>query len=249
MPSLTEQLAGAAALAQPMAQPDVSEIANLAAAYSIQRDLVGARPGGITGLKLGFTSRAKMVQMGVSDLICGQLTEDMYVPDGGTLSTRLIHPRAEPEIAFVLNGALKPGSPAELLRSVEAVAVAIEVIDSRYRDFKFSLEAVVADNASSAAYCIGPPASKNTDLSNLGLILRLDGHIAAMGSSAAILGHPLRALAEAARLAEHHEIEIGSGSVVLAGAATAAAALGAAHHVSVEAQGLGRAGFAVAPCR
>ncbi|MER5889236.1 fumarylacetoacetate hydrolase family protein [Streptomyces sp. NPDC001941] len=205
-------------------------------AYAVQQALVArkvARGERITGFKLGFTSVAKMRQMGVSDLIHGRITDRMEVADGGSLdTTRLIHPRVEPEVAFLLGDVLRPGGDPSA--AVAAVAPALEVIDSRYDGFRFSLPEVIADNTSAAGYALGPWSAPG-DLGNLGVLLELDGRLAQTGSTAAILGHPLRALAAAARLAG----ELPAGTVILAGAATAAVPLPPGTHVRATVAGLG----------
>ncbi|MEU2074767.1 2-keto-4-pentenoate hydratase [Streptomyces sp. NPDC057680] len=205
-------------------------------AYAVQEALVArrlARGERLTGFKLGFTSRAKMRQMGVSDLIHGRLTDRMAIPDGGRVDTSaLIHPRVEPEVAFLLGDTLRPGG--DPLAAVAAVAPALEVIDSRYHGFRFSLPEVIADNTSAAGYAVGPWSAPG-DLDNLGVLLELDGRLAETGSTAAILGSPLRALAAAARLAGALE----PGTVILAGAATAAVPLPPGTHVRATVAGLG----------
>ena len=136
------------------------------------------------GVKMGFTSRAKMVQMGISDMIWGRLTDGMIVEDGDSISMAdYVHPRAEPEIAFLLGRPLEaPVTAAEAMAAVEAVAPAIEIIDSRYRDFKFSLADVVADNCSSSGIVVGAWQSVDADLTNLGMILEVDGRPRQIGS-------------------------------------------------------------------
>lgn len=209
-------------------------------AYAVQAALVArrlARGERLTGFKLGFTSLAKMRQMGVSDLIHGRLTDRMEIPDGGTLDVSgLIHPRVEPEVAFLLGDTLLPGG--DPMAAVAAVAPALEVIDSRYDGFRFSLPEVIADNTSASGYAVGPWSAPG-ELGNLGVLLELDGRLAETGSTAAILGHPLRALASAARLAG----SLAPGTVVLAGAATAAVPLPPGTHVRAEVAGLGTVRF------
>ena len=121
-------------------------------AYAVQKALIARRlerGERRVGMKMGFTSRAKMVQMGINDMIWGRLTDRMVVEEGGTISLgHYVHPRVEPEIAFLLRRKLEGKvTAAEALEAVDAVAPAMEIIDSRYKDFKFSLEDVVADNA------------------------------------------------------------------------------------------------------
>src|SRR5690606_15391788 len=118
----------------------------VAQAYEVQRLLVEKRTADgeqLVGIKMGLTSQAKMAQMGVNEAIWGRLTSGMWIPDGGSMAAdRFIHPRVEPEIAFRLDA---HGIPT-------AVAPALEIIDSRYAHFKFTLPDVIADNTSAAAF-------------------------------------------------------------------------------------------------
>ncbi|NNM00742.1 MAG: 4-oxalocrotonate decarboxylase, partial [Gammaproteobacteria bacterium] len=204
--ALAKTLDKAARNAAPVPQISNEIELSLADAYKVQRQSIArrkARGETVIGIKVGFTSRAKMIQMGVHDLIRGQLTDAMAVEDGGELdTTRFIHPRIEPELAFMLNKPLSGRvSALQAMAAVEAIAPAMEIIDSRYADFKFSLEDVVADNASSSGFVVGPWRSRTADIANLGITMEFDGRPVQIGSSAAILGHPVRALVAAARLA------------------------------------------------
>ena len=243
-----EQLDAAARESRAVAQIDPERQLSLEHAYAIQRASIqrrvsrGARR---VGLKMGFTSRAKMVQMGLSDVIWGRLTADMLIEEGMAASfARFVHPRAEPEIAFLLKKPLSGHvTLAEALASVEAVAPALEVIDSRYRDFKFTLPEVIADNASSSGYVVGPWTDPREDFSNLGLTMSIDGRVVQVGSTAAILGHPLRSLVAAARLSDAAGEPLQAGWVVMAGGATQAEWLKPGQYVSIEMERLGSAGF------
>ena len=223
---------------------------SLEEAYAVQAASIArryARGQRRIGIKMGFTSRAKMAQMGIDEMIWGRLTDAMLVEDGGTISfARYVHPRVEPEVAFLLKTSLAGivSAPAALA-AVEAVAPALEIIDSRYHDFKFSLTDVVADNSSSSSLVIGPWASPVTDISNLGMILSINGEPRQIGSSAAILGHPIRSLVAAARLAEAAGEPLQAGDVIMAGGATAAEALAIGQTVRLEVQRLGRVEFKV----
>jgi len=218
-------------------------------AYEVQWALIQHRLGRGArriGLKMGFTSRAKMVQMGLSDLIWGRLTSDMMVEDGTVNLLQHVHPRVEPEICFLLKRPLSGMvTGPEALAAVEAIAPAMEIIDSRYHDFKFSLADVVADNASSSALVIGPWHRPDIDFSNLGLVMSFDGRAVEIGTTAAILGHPLRSLVAAARLAASAGESLEAGSLVMAGGATAAAALTPGVQVQCEMQHLGRVSFSM----
>lgn len=215
-------------------------------AASIQRRL--ARGERRIGIKMGLTSRAKMVQVGVNEPVWGRLTNAMLAEEGGFISrARFIHPRAEPEIAFLMKRTLVGEvTLAEALAAVEAIAPAIEIIDSRYRDFKFALPDVVADNSSSSALVVGPWGKPDIDMANLGMILECDGRAVQIGSSAAILGHPLRSLVMAAKVVARAGEKLEAGDIVLAGGATAAHGLAVGNHVRVTVQALGSASFTVA---
>ena len=251
IPALAARLDEAALTAQAIPQLTDSVALSLPEAYAVRDAAFArrlARGEGVAGIKMGFTSRAKMAQMGVSDLIWGRLSEAMRLaPDGELPLRRFIHPRAEPEIAFhlarPLGGLI---SREEAIAAVDGVACAIEVIDSRYRDFRFSLADVVADNASSAAFLTGdwhPP--RVLESLDFGIALYLDGQCRESGPPEAILGDPWQSLVEAARLAAVGGIRLEAGWTVLAGAATAAVALGPGVQVEVRAGPLGRAGFRV----
>ncbi len=241
---LAERLDSAAANAKGTAQLSDSEKLSVDEAYRIQSLSVArriSRGEKRIGMKLGFTSRAKMIQMGVDDLIWGRLTDRMLIEDGGTISmSSYVHPRAEPEIAFLLSKPLgaNPSVP-EALAAVEAVAPAMEIIDSRYKDFRFDLCDVVADNTSASGLVLGPWVGPPPDISNLGTILAVNGHPREIGSTAAILGHPARALVAGARLSAASGEPLEAGWIVMAGAATAAVALEAGNYVRTEIEWLG----------
>lgn len=237
--------------ARGMAQLSASTAISLDEAYEVQRLGIALRlkrGEKRIGMKMGFTSRAKMVQMGLTDLIWGRLTDGMLVEEGASLAwERYVHPRVEPEVAFLMKKPLAGAvTPLQAAGAVEAVAVAMEIIDSRYEDFKFSLADVVADNCSSAGLVVGPWHAPDTDLSNLGLILSFDGAPRQVGSTAGILGHPLRSLVAASRMVALHGESLQPGDIVMAGGITAAEALVPGAWVETEMQGLGRVAFGVA---
>ncbi len=233
--------------------PQLSETGRdltLAQAYEVQRRSVQRRyDRGETqaGVKMGFTSRAKMIQMGLDEMIWGRLTNTMLVEDGGEIDLEnFVHPRVEPETAFLLKRPLEGiVSPAEAMLAVEAIAPALEIIDSRYENFKFNLPDVVADNTSTSAYVVGPWVKPDIDFTNLGMVMSFDGRPVQIGSTAAVLGHPLRALAGAARLVGEDGGRLEAGWIVMSGGATAAEALHSGVHVRLEAQNMGSVTFSV----
>lgn len=248
--ALAERVDEAARTARAIAQFGEAQGLDTTAAYAVQAASLArrvARGERRVGMKMGFTSRAKMVQMGVHDMIWGRLTDAMAVEEGGSLSlSRFVHPRVEPELAFLLKHPLPPGaSLPEALEAVAAIAPALEIIDSRYEAFRFSLTDVIADNASSSGFVLGPWQSPHQPLDNLGLVLSIDGQPRQVGSTAGILGHPLRSLVAAARLSGQAGEPLQAGWVVLAGGATAAEAPAPGQHVRLEMQNLGRVEFHV----
>lgn len=248
---LAEKLDKAARTARPIAQiTDQYPALTIADAYRIQGQafqLRLARNERRIGMKMGLTSRAKMRQVNVDEVIAGVLSDAMLVEDGGKFAFgRCIHPRVEPEIAFRLGKPLTGAVGAvDVADAVEAVAPALEIIDSRYENFKFKVADVIADNSSAAGLVIGPWVRPDFDVGNLGMILSFDGKPVQVGSSAAILGHPLRSLIAAVGLAARVHGGLQAGDVVLAGAATAAEALRKGVYVRLRVQNLGAVSFTV----
>lgn len=247
---LAQRLDGAAQRGQAVPQFDPEGKMGLEQAYAIQAASLArraARGERRVGVKMGFTSRAKMVQMGLSDVIWGRLTDAMQVEEGGVASfARFVRPRVEPEVAFILKAPLNgTETAAQALAAVEAIAPAIEIIDSRYENFRFSLPEVIADNASSSGFVVGAWQDPHQDISNRGLVLSLDGKAVQVGSTASILGQPLRSLVAAARLSAAAGEPLQAGWIILAGGATQAEWIQPGQYVSVEMQGLGEAGFHV----
>ena len=201
----------------------------------------------IVGIKMGLTSRAKMVQVGVDEVIWGRLSDAMRVVDGGEVSIgRYVHPRFEPEIAFLMGAPLSGKvSGAEAMAAVAAVAPAGEIIDSRFENFSFTLPDVVADNSSSSGFVLGRWNDPATAIQNLGMVLEEDGRPAQIGSSAAILGDPVRSLVEAARMVSESGLVLQEGWIVLAGGATAAIPLRSGSTYRVVVESLGSVGFSV----
>ncbi|SDI05600.1 2-oxo-3-hexenedioate decarboxylase [Sinosporangium album] len=254
--SLAQTLDRATRTARAVPQPPPGAVAGspeaeVRAAYDVQDDLVRFRLDRgerLTGAKLGFTSEGKRRQMGVHDLILGRVTDGMAVPDGADLDlSAFIHPRVEPEVVYLLGRRIATVADAFAEGAVAAVAPGIEIIDSRYENFRFSLADVIADNTSAAGYAVGAWQPYDPAAWNRGVVFELDGRPAHMGSTAAILGDPRRAVVEAARLAERIGLVLEPGWLLLAGAATPAEPLTPGTHVRVEVQGLGSVSFTARP--
>ena len=201
---------------------------DLAAAYAVQDEILRRRVSAgetVVGVKLGLTSRAKQQRMNVHAPLTGWLTDAMVLQAGVPIpQDRLIHPRAEPEIVFVLGAPLEgPGvTAATAMAAVDWVYGGVEIIDSRYRDFRFTLPDVVADNASSACFVTGPVGCRpeGIDLFLEACLLEVDGVVVDSATGAAVQGHPAEALALAANDLARRGLRLEAGWIVLTGGMT-----------------------------
>jgi 2-keto-4-pentenoate hydratase len=202
--------------------PDLSE----ADGYSNQRaqmDQFRQRGARIVGKKTGLTSKAKQVAMGVPEAIYGYLLDQYLIRDPQPVRTaELIHPRLEPELAFIIGERLSgPGvTTPQVLAATRAVVPALEVIDSRYRNFKFKLADVVADNCSASRVVLGAEEVPLTglDLRLQGMVLEKNGVLADSGAGAAVLGHPASAVAGLANKLAATGEALEPGDIVMPGA-------------------------------
>ncbi len=197
---------------------------DVAAGYRIQSETLRLRLNRgekITGVKLGLTSVAKQQRMGVDTPLVAWLTDAMALETGQPVPQHaLIHPRVEPEIVFVMRDRLVgPGVTAEqALAAVGTVRAGAEVIDSRYRDFKFTAADVVADNASSGAYVLGGvDLEPGMDLVGESVEVLVDGEVVHKATGADVLGNPAEALALAVNDLATRGLAIEPGWVVLTG--------------------------------
>lgn len=203
-------------------------------AYAIQTALLElqlSRGDSIAGAKLGLTSAAKQEQMGVDAPVYGWVLESSVLPDSGEVQIdELIHPRCEPEIVFVLGQDLAgPGvTAADALDATAQIVGGIEVIDSRYEAFSFTLTDVIADNTSAARVAIGSDgiAARDADLTTLGSVFEVDGEITGTATGAALLGDPAACIAMLANHLGTQGLKLQAGWTVMAGATTDAQPLG-----------------------
>ncbi|MGN6609920.1 MAG: 2-keto-4-pentenoate hydratase [Jatrophihabitans sp.] len=199
-----------------------------ATAYDIQDETMYRRlrrGENVVGFKLGLTSRAKQERMNVRAPLVAWLTDAMALPAGDPVpQDALIHPRVEPEIVFVMKQQLAgPGvTAAQALAAVERVYAGAEVIDSRYRDFRFTLPDVIADNASSGAFVVGAVGLRpeQLDLALEAVLVEVDGAVVDSATGAAVQGNPAEALALAANELAERGLAIEAGQVVLTGGMT-----------------------------
>lgn len=227
--------------------PDLS----FSEAYSLQEKLIQRREQDGSkriGYKLGLTSKAKQQMMGVHEAIYGILTDDMLALEWEQMNYHeLIHPKAEPEIAFFIGEDLQGTNVTgeDVLNITSYVAPAIEIIDSRYLNFKFTLADVIADNCSSSKFLIGSKwvSPKKLDLGNLGMVMSKNGEIAQVGASAAVLGHPATSVAWAVNKLGEVGKGIKKGDIILSGAISEAISFGPKDTIHVQFSELGSVSF------
>ncbi|SEG66009.1 2-keto-4-pentenoate hydratase [Thermomonospora echinospora] len=205
---------------------DLLGTSDLALAYAVQRRLAehrlaaGAR---VVGRKIGLTSPAVQRQLGVDQPDFGMLFADMDVSALPEVpAERLLQPKAEAEVAFVLGADLDHEiSGVDDVRAAVAYAVAaLEIVDSRIADWDITITDTIADNGSSALYVLGDRRLTLEEFEPVEVVMRLyaDGELVSEGDGAACLGDPLRALAWLARTAREFGEPLRAGQVVLSGA-------------------------------
>ncbi|MBO8140735.1 MAG: fumarylacetoacetate hydrolase family protein [Firmicutes bacterium] len=218
-------------------------------AYRIQQAWMAMRLGQgetVVGRKIGLTSRAMQQQLGVNEPDFGTLLKGWELPveSGVAVASmrRFIQPRVEGEIAFLLGEDLEgPGvTVVDVFRATVAVAAAVEVIDSRIRDWRIRLVDTVADNASCGGFAVGPWNSgwRDLDLSRLGMGLYVEGNLSSTGSGAAALGHPAACVAWLANKLFAMGDRLRAGDVVLSGSLGPAVPVGEGSWVRLEVAGL-----------
>ncbi|MDP3175775.1 MAG: fumarylacetoacetate hydrolase family protein [Phenylobacterium sp.] len=199
---------------------------DLGSAYAIQSELTRrslAKGRRLVGRKVGLTSEAVQKQLGVNQPDYGALFADMEVLHDSTIAANtMIMPRIEAEIAVIL----KKGLPhadctiAELIAAVDYAVPALEIVDSRIAEWKISILDTIADNGSSARYCLGlePKRLTDLDLETCGMIMTADGAPVSLGSGAACLGHPLKAAHWLVRTMAQAGSPLAAGDVIMTGA-------------------------------
>ena len=216
-------------------------------AYAVQKRMIDRRVQDgevIVGKKIGVTSRAVMNMLGVYQPDFGYMTDRMIVNEGETIAmSRMIQPKAEGEIAFLLKKDLMgPGlTNADILAATEAVIPCFEIVDSRIRDWKIKIQDTVADNASCGLFVLGDNAvsPRKVDLSTCGMVLEKNGEIIATGSGAAAMGSPVNAITWLANTLGSLGVPLKAGEVVLSGALAAMFPCAAGDNFRVSIGGIG----------
>lgn len=226
---------------------DLVDEHDLDAAYAIQQRIVRDREAAgaaIVGRKIGLTSRAVQDQLGVHTPDFGWLFDDMVYPDGGEVPmARLLQPKAEAEVAFMLRADLADGDldVDQVSEAVDYAVAALEIVDSRVAGWDIRFADTVADNASSGLYVLGsrPRTLAEVRPVDVEMAMTIDGEIVSTGTGAACLGDPMKALAWLAQRAREYGEPLRAGQVVLSGALGPMVDVRAGQTVVAEISGLG----------
>jgi 2-keto-4-pentenoate hydratase len=217
----------------PISQSD--GVMDVPTAYAIQSnwtDLRLARGEKIAGRKIGLTSQAIRQQLGVSEPDYGTLWQSSFYnaehgAEGGRVTipaADFLQPRIEGEIAFFIRERLRGPdvTPEQVLASVRAYALGVEIVDSRIADWKIKLADTIADNASYGGFTLGPwdGALSGIDLSSLVMKIRHNGELAAEGPASAVMGHPANSTAWLASKLSEFGVSLEPGDVVISGGIT-----------------------------
>jgi 2-oxopent-4-enoate/cis-2-oxohex-4-enoate hydratase len=227
----------------------------VADAYAISRRQLTMRLQAgekIIGKKVGITSSAVQEMLNVHEPDFGYLTDAMAMSTGATVpaTQALIQPRAEGEIAFVLNRDLVgPGvTNADVLRATDGVMACFEIVDSRIEGWKIKIEDTVADNASSGMLVLGERmmAPASLDLGLCGMVIEKNGRVVTTGAGAAALGSPVNAVAWLANTLGKLETPLRAGEIILSGSLGALVPFSAGDNLRMRIGGIGEVSFRVA---
>jgi 2-keto-4-pentenoate hydratase len=221
---------------------------DVGSAYAVQSAWVAERLDAgatVTGRKIGLTNPAVQAQLGVDSPDFGVLLDEMAVASGGNADTaRLLQPRIEAEVAFVLGADLDVAAPADadVVAATGSVTAALEIVDSRIAGWDITLLDTVADNASAGMYVLGSaprPLGPGLDLAGCAMTMRRNGTEVSAGLGSACLGSPVRAVAWLAATAYALGAPLRAGDVVLSGALGPVVDVHAGDRLEAEVDGLG----------
>lgn len=181
----------------------------------------------VIGYKVGLTSKPMQQMIGVDSPDHGPVLGSTVYADGDAVSlSRFIQPKIEAEIAFVLGAGLRgPGVTLDQARqAVAAMVAAVEIVDSRFADWRIRLADTVADLASNGAVAV---SSRRVPLGDLdprliGMVLTRSGELVDTGAGAAALGDPLAVVAWLANTLGEMGAGLEAGQLVMTGALHAA---------------------------
>jgi 2-oxopent-4-enoate/cis-2-oxohex-4-enoate hydratase len=201
----------------------------------------------VIGKKIGVTSKVVQQALGVHQPDFGYLTDAMRFPNGAKLpiSSRMIQPRAEGEIAFVLARDLKgPGvTNADVIAATAHVKPCFEIVDSRITDWKIKIQDTIADNASSGLFVLGDDAvdPRLVDFITCGIVVWKNGEVLSTGAGAAALGSPVTCVAWLANTLGAFGIPLRAGEVILSGSLVPLEPVRPGDHMEMRIAGVGSA--------
>jgi 2-keto-4-pentenoate hydratase len=188
-------------------------------AWVAQRIAAGAH---VVGRKIGLTNPAVQSQLGVDSPDFGVLLDEMAVPDAGCADIgRLLQPRIEAEVAFVLAHDLDLAAPTDVdvVAATAYVVAALEIVDSRIAGWDITLLDTVADNASAGLFVLGSTSrALDLDLAGCAMTMSRGGDVVSTGLGRDCLGSPVRAVAWLASTAHALGAPLRAGDIVLSGA-------------------------------
>ncbi len=219
-------------------------------AYSVQRINLARQIGAgrvLRGHKIGLTSAAMQELLGVDEPDFGYILDSMVLRGGATVQVgAFCAPRVEPEVAFLMRKPLRgPGITAgDVMAATQAVAPALEIVDSRIADWRITLADTIADNASSGAVVLGEwvPIEEAPPLPETTATLVVNDETVGTGSGTAVLGHPAAAVAWLANALARFDTTIEAGEIVMSGSYTTASFVAAGDRACATVVGLGSVG-------
>ncbi|SEN42726.1 2-oxopent-4-enoate/cis-2-oxohex-4-enoate hydratase [Pseudomonas sp. ok272] len=200
----------------------------------------------VIGKKIGVTSKAVQEMLGVHQPDFGFLTDRMQFANDACISlsqANLIQPRAEGEIAFILNRDLMgPGvTRADVLHATESVMACFEIVDSRIRDWKIAIQDTIADNASCGIFVLGSQrvSPEGLDLANVRLDMKRNGEPHSSGLGSAVQGHPAEAVAWLANTLGAFGMPLRAGEIILSGSLVPLVPVNAGDHFELTVTDIG----------
>lgn len=219
---------------------------NLPAAYAVQEQFNAtrlAKGAVVVGRKIGATSLAVQNQLGVDQPDLGVLFADMDFTGADVPMDRLISPKIEGEVGFVLKADLAEGDlDAEQVRAaIDHAVVALEICDSRIENWDIAFADTVADNASAGVFVLGTEKKTLDEVTpvDVEMTMTVNGEVVSTGNGAACLGDPVNAVVWLARMARDLGEPLRAGQVILSGALGPMAPVKSGDEVTVTVSGLG----------
>ena len=217
--------------------------------YEIAMEVVNIKKAhglSVIGKKIGLTNKAIRDQIGVHEPDYGIITSEGILTDGGVLEMeRLIAPRAEPEIAFIMDRDITPDQfplkPCDICYATRGIAAAIEIVDSRFIDWKIRIQDTIADAASYAAFVLSGRIVPidSLDLSIIGMCAFKNGELVHASCSGNVMGNPLNSMTWLVNTLLSRGLSLKAGEVVLSGSFTPVFSIGAGDSIYIKFDHLG----------